>query len=418
MDDAADRRNKRRQDLPIHDFATLPRSQSPPCSAQQHQSSFNIPNNQFRERTEKRQHRLSLRGILNPSSKRERSDAEHVRKPRCSIKNIEAGLMRDNSRRSGLTGNTYQQQNRSELSLPGAFRMTPSGLIDDDPSVLSANTRETNTLYIPNASLVGDSRNIIPMTDYDFERTVGVGVPIRRSPDGMYMNVRQIRLLFLFLGAIVIALVLGLVVAVNKRASEELPSASDSSNDFLTPLDWSDDKVNDPDNLDPKNDTMIMGWTDQPTPSPSAIRKEIKSDLGSHSPSGVATNPPTGAPARGPSIFPVTSPPTVNAAVENEPLSRTPTSEPITARPLSPIPSFPPSALPSYSPSLRPVSMRPSFAPQSSAPSLPPTSILPASPHPSLPPTLMPSLLPSMLRKPGNRSNGQENSDGVGNGNG
>jgi hypothetical protein len=227
--------------------------------------------------------------------------------------------MRDNSRRTALSGNIYRQQNRSDISLPGAFRMTASGLIDEDPSVVSANTRETNTLYIPNASLVGDGRNVIPTTDYDFERTVRAGVRISRSQDGMYMNTRQIRLLFLFIGMIVVALVSGLVVAVNKRANEELPSknyTSDNSSPFPRPLDWSDDEFSDPDYLDPIDDTINAEFTDEPTPSPSTFRKEIKTELASLSPSARMTDSPTADPTRSPAIFPTTFSPTLIPTTE------------------------------------------------------------------------------------------------------
>jgi hypothetical protein len=280
--------------------------------------------------------------------------------------------MRDKSRRTALSGNIYRQQNRSDLSLPGAFRMTASGLIDDDPSIVSANTRETNTLYIPNASLVGDGRKIIPTTDYDFERTGRAGVRISRSQDGMYMNTRQIRLMFLFIGMIVVALVSGLVVAVNKRANEELPSknyTSDNSSPFPRPLDWSDDEFSDPDYLDPIDDTINVEFTDEPTPS--TFRKEIKTELASLSPSASMTDSPTAATTKSPTMFPTTFSPTLIPTTE-KPSSQSPTTlppsfpslGPTTARPSSPFPSLSPTAPPS--PSQQPAATKSSPTPPSS----------------------------------------------------
>lgn len=398
MDKGADRHERRRQQLSIIDIASSPTAQSPTCSTQP-ESPSQAASNQLCERAEKRQQRLSLLGMVSPSednAQREKR-TKYLRTRRHSMENLEEGLMRDKSRRSALSGNIYRQQNRSDLSVPGAFRMTISGFIDDDPSIVSANTMETNTLYIPNASLVGDGRNTIPTTDYDFGRTVRAGVLISRSHDGMYMNIRQIRLMCLFIGMIVVALVSSLVVAVNKRANEEFPSnnyTSDNSSPFPRPLDWSDDEFSDPNYSDPIDDTINAEFTDEPTPSPSTLQKEIKTELASLSPSARMTDSPTAAPTKSPTPFPTTFSPTLIPTTE-KPSSQSPTTlpssypslGPTTARPSSPFPSLSPTTPPSSSPSQQPAAAKSSSTPPYSSPSLRPTNTKPASPFPSRSPT-------------------------------
>eukprot|EP00980_Cylindrotheca_fusiformis_P000282 scaffold66_cov115-Cylindrotheca_fusiformis.AAC.14 len=343
------------------------------CSAQQKQPSHQ-PSNSVFERTGKKENRIALRGIGSLSNDRAPCELlSNMRRSRDTTKDVkEAGLMRDKSRRSALSGIAYQQQNRSELSLPGAFRMTPNGFIDEDPSVMSASTRETNTLYIPSASPVGDLRSAAAVPDYDFERGVGVGVPVARSQDGLYMNKCQIRLLFLFFGVLVAALISGLVTAVNKRAREEFPSTNTTSpnpSPFPHQLEWSDDQYS-----DVTNDTVEnVDWSIQPSFSPS------KDEMPSSSPSAQNVRTPTETS----SVRPATATPTVATGF--------------------------PSPIPSEQPTIAIGTLSPSTAiPQSWTPSSPPTLL----------PTTFSSSIPTVKRKPGSGyADDQENDNTLGSGN-
>lgn len=335
-----------------------------------------------------------------------------------------SGVMREkqSAGRTSIAPNV--SRNESQMSIPGAFRMHANGMIDDDPTVYSQNTKETGPFYIDHASLVDGphanahlaSGGAIPtdypytngstggpspnrggyqMPDYGFKRSItpyatpspstsptaseapiGIGIPVSgRRPDGMRMNQRQIRLMFLMLAVAVIALVTGIAVAIDSRSQEVPVAAVSSANE--EPLDWNDD------NLSYRNsgDMPDAGSNDgngfiEPTLSPVVQIKDSRGNDSTPAPSARATSKPT--------------------IDKSESPTQTPTSPAPTTSPTTPKPTRP---LETYKPSSTPTESHPSTSPTSSSPTQSPTVAASATPSVTVttafPTTFEPSQSPS-----------------------
>eukprot|EP00526_Cylindrotheca_closterium_P006116 CAMPEP_0113654998 /NCGR_PEP_ID=MMETSP0017_2-20120614/29455_1 /TAXON_ID=2856 /ORGANISM="Cylindrotheca closterium" /LENGTH=599 /DNA_ID=CAMNT_0000568183 /DNA_START=84 /DNA_END=1883 /DNA_ORIENTATION=+ /assembly_acc=CAM_ASM_000147 len=110
--------------------------------------------------------RISMFRIRSPflvggESKSRVSNVARMPSRRSIMSDVESGgILRDKQQprqRDSVVGSL--QRNESQMSIPGAFRMHANGAIDDDPTVYSQNTKETNPFVIDHASLI-DNPNL------------------------------------------------------------------------------------------------------------------------------------------------------------------------------------------------------------------------------------------------------------------
>jgi len=401
------------------------------------------------QRTEK-QHNRSMFGVRNPfligsESKSQTPNVARIPSRRNSS-DLESGSGIWNDKQQPPAENNSLvrnlQRDQSRLSLPGAFRMQSDGIIDDDPTVYSQNTKETNPFLIDHASLVdnphahtahmssggdvpmdrlytngatgGPTPNFgggaYPMPNYRRPMAsaasraspaqtspIGADVPVsfNRHPDGMRMNRREIRLMFLKLALAVIALVTGAAVAINNSSKQELPlNAMETSPSDQGLLDWNDDGTSLGNFGDTKNVISNDGNTyADPTPSPTLDLKDSRVDDDSAAPTARMTfNPtldrsvsPTQAPTTPePTPYPSTSKPT--RPLETPEPSITPTEARSSFSPTTPSPSQSPTLVASLTPSVRATTATPTTQ-ASQSPTRMETTLQPITPLPTTSPT-------------------------------
>ncbi|CAJ1942664.1 unnamed protein product [Cylindrotheca closterium] len=331
------------------------------------------------------------------------------------------------------------QRNESQMTIPGAFRVHANGIIDDDPTVSSLNTKETGPFVIDHASLIENpdlrahlasggaiptdhpltngatggpapDHGAYPMPSYSLNRNrtptampsltssapIGIGEPVstRRNQDGFSMNRRQIRLMFLMLAVAVGALITGVAVAIDGRSEpEELPvnSAVETSPSNEQPLDWNDDGISLGFSNDSK-DVMDKYINEDvfPTLSPTVLIKDSRASVPTAAPSAAITSKPTIEESSSPSQSPSTPYPTPLPTTPNptEPLatpepSSTPTGQRPSSSPSNSFPSLSPTLISSSTPSI------------STTTGMPTTRI--SSKWPSQVPTQSPSQFPSTV---------------------
>ncbi|KAL3937476.1 MAG: hypothetical protein SGBAC_007433 [Bacillariaceae sp.] len=346
------------------------------------------------------------------------SNAARMPSRRSIISDVEAGgifqeKQQPRQQRGSAVGSL--QRNESQMSIPGAFRFHANGTIDDDPTVYSQNTKESNPFVIDHASLIenpdlrahlasggaiptdhqytnettgGPTPDVgaYPMPSYALHRTttptampsltspspIGAGNPVstRRNQDGLRYTPRQIRFMFLMLAVVVAALITGVAVAIDGRSQEtELPMSSmvENSPPNEQPLEWNDDG-------------LTLGYSND---AKDVMDHYINEDV-------FSTKSPTAAPS-----VTITHKPTLREtrSPTQSPSSPYPTPLPTTPKPTEPLATVEPSSAPT--------DPRPSSSPSNPFPSQSPTSLSSSSPSvtatTSMPSTLVPSQSPSQF---------------------